>query len=1118
MEYGKTKLIRLLANTPREGWNNQKLKDLIDSLWRDPVVLRWSGFEYAGGTDTVIAWDNGTKTFSIAPLQVTFGFYQYRHKLSFHKRSQPESIDLSGSIAEGRYIFFYSYDDEKLKHVLSVVHNPTAEQLTEIYLYKTEVANLYYDATLHQPIHFGDDRHGSEWQPQMHLYLHEAFHARRKSGLVITGTSFGGDGSDNAHAKFSVVGGTMLHDDIELAIPSSSDSLPILYQQGFLPRYVHNSGYAIYRGASRICFNTGGAIVQASTGNYVLYHIFATNEIGNASRKIISVMGSAQYTTLADAYAAAPAELDALDAWMPQQGRLHIDTIVVRTDDAYTNSEKAIIVSTIGKTHPPVTIAENTKQLLEITDKQELSIPGNFETDEFYALKNRAWQKITGGGSGEEYEWTLSDEPEIVGYLAEPSNIVVQIPGSGTVLQSVPQGAFFQLSAINENGETLPVPNPAFDIFENTPPFENMALGDFIVSWGPVEGAVAYRFYMPGQSGFAYIETAATSLDMVADVMGAQSTPAELPAENTAAIIHVNQFSIENGDTAMIVGRGIDVVASADGKTKTVALTKQQSDWGETDPESPNFIPNKPTVPAQQVQSDWDQSDTEAPDFIRNKPTIPTGGGGADIVAGLGMDFTTNQAVDLGLPSTIDSTTENTLTETSHTHKLGNINIGNLVTGKPVEYGALYNWWAITDVRKLTSSDIWEYPSIANWRTLFSMMDTVQESDGIYIYPNAGKKLKEEGIIHWLAPNEGTNEFNFSAKGTGIRDVIYGDFIGLLEFSAMYSSDDTPYSINIEGDQVITTNIDIQKNGGSAARFVRPATEEELLLPNGTYVDNYIGNDGKIYKCVKIGTQVWLADNLNETKYRNGDWITGIDGGVYTPISNAAWAALTTEAMCYYDDNEAYGGGETPLSEMLHPPVTIHPDSTDYAEIGPDQVLTIFPPQIPEPAFWQGGGFRHGGPAHDTDAVFNQLLLYAGGNGQLLFSGVVEVHWWLGIDSGGTMQAADVGEVRITADSFPGSPAGSNIVMWEHIAPPSHPNIGDFTVHMNLNHLDIDIELKATIAAEYAFDVRTFYKGTWIEESSGLSYLTAPIEQRQSPVAQLQQTVSQQQILIEGMI
>ena len=48
--------------------------------------------------------------------------------------------------------------------------------------------------------------------------------------------------------------------------------------------------------------------------------------------------------------------------------------------------------------------------------------------------------------------------------------------------------------------------------------------------------------------------------------------------------------------------------------------------------------------------------------------------------------------------------------------------------------------------------------------------------------------------------------------------------------------------------------------------------------------------------------KVWLADNLAETMYNDDTYIPGFDGGVYTPITDAAWAALTTPALCAYDD------------------------------------------------------------------------------------------------------------------------------------------------------------------------------------------------------------------------
>jgi len=60
--------------------------------------------------------------------------------------------------------------------------------------------------------------------------------------------------------------------------------------------------------------------------------------------------------------------------------------------------------------------------------------------------------------------------------------------------------------------------------------------------------------------------------------------------------------------------------------------------------------------------------------------------------------------------------------------------------------------------------------------------------------------------------------------------------------------------------------------------------------------------DGKIYKTVKIGTQWWMAENLNVERYRNGDSIPHItdhtkwEGGMF---NNDAW--------CYYNNDPAIG-------------------------------------------------------------------------------------------------------------------------------------------------------------------------------------------------------------------
>jgi uncharacterized protein (TIGR02145 family) len=51
--------------------------------------------------------------------------------------------------------------------------------------------------------------------------------------------------------------------------------------------------------------------------------------------------------------------------------------------------------------------------------------------------------------------------------------------------------------------------------------------------------------------------------------------------------------------------------------------------------------------------------------------------------------------------------------------------------------------------------------------------------------------------------------------------------------------------------------------------------------------------DGNVYQTVTIGTQVWMAENLKVTHYRNGEDIPNVSG-------SAAWAALTTGAYCEY--------------------------------------------------------------------------------------------------------------------------------------------------------------------------------------------------------------------------
>src|SRR5204863_7930490 len=58
--------------------------------------------------------------------------------------------------------------------------------------------------------------------------------------------------------------------------------------------------------------------------------------------------------------------------------------------------------------------------------------------------------------------------------------------------------------------------------------------------------------------------------------------------------------------------------------------------------------------------------------------------------------------------------------------------------------------------------------------------------------------------------------------------------------------------------------------------------------------------DGKIYPCIQIGTQVWMAKNLDAAIYNNGDPIPEVK-------DPTQWIGLKTGAWCYYENNTANG-------------------------------------------------------------------------------------------------------------------------------------------------------------------------------------------------------------------
>lgn len=220
------------------------------------------------------------------------------------------------------------------------------------------------------------------------------------------------------------------------------------------------------------------------------------------------------------------------------------------------------------------------------------------------------------------------------------------------------------------------------------------------------------------------------------------------------------------------------------------------------------------------------------------------------------------------------------------------------------KYGLLYNWFAINDARNITSEG-WRVSGWSDYRTLCFYVDpaTVEYNNN-----SAGGSLKEPGLIHWSSPNtSASNSAGFNAKGSGERSEG-GSFNELnaacnlwnvesLDSASAYASELKSISSNFLT-KITSITLADNKKYGKSIRLIKEST----TLSHGQS-GTYTGNDGKVYRTICIGTQEWLADNLAETRYRNGDVIPWHGADPVSYFTNAEWIALTTPGCCAHSND-----------------------------------------------------------------------------------------------------------------------------------------------------------------------------------------------------------------------
>lgn len=296
------------------------------------------GFPFSQRANTILNLNYTTRVFSITPTNGKFHYYVNGEKFLRYGSASVTIADVTGQ----HFIYFD-------KGVLIDTTDTSEDKLFEILTKHCMVAQVYWDSLTQQAFHRGDKRYGINMGTETRYFLYREFGLQFISGCALNNFTIG-DGSLDSHAQYTIDAGITQEADLRHTMASTT-GMAVFYRgpDGWARQY--NDSFSILSApAGRMYYNpiTGstGSLVQATSGNYVYYHVFVSNNITGAP---FVIMGNYQYANENEALQAK--YLDAHDLLIddhPVKDKILIASILFRTRDTYTNSVKSIIIPVEG--------------------------------------------------------------------------------------------------------------------------------------------------------------------------------------------------------------------------------------------------------------------------------------------------------------------------------------------------------------------------------------------------------------------------------------------------------------------------------------------------------------------------------------------------------------------------------------------------------------------------------------------------------------------------------------------------------------------------------------------------------------------------------------------------
>jgi uncharacterized protein (TIGR02145 family) len=156
------------------------------------------------------------------------------------------------------------------------------------------------------------------------------------------------------------------------------------------------------------------------------------------------------------------------------------------------------------------------------------------------------------------------------------------------------------------------------------------------------------------------------------------------------------------------------------------------------------------------------------------------------------------------------------------------------------------------------------------------------------------RQTMDAGVHSIALPKRSAGVYLYRVKSGNGEVLLKGNAVGGAAFGSALGMEGFSSAKQAKAGVAINDVIAATKSGYLNYRCVQYTSDTtglqiKMIASAGTVADT----DGNVYQTVRIGGQVWMAENLRVRKYNDGSAIP-------LDTSTATWGNLTTPAYCYY--------------------------------------------------------------------------------------------------------------------------------------------------------------------------------------------------------------------------